>query len=452
MQPDPFPRPHRLRRCAAAGLAIAVIGLGAATATDAQPSEPTASSAAATAADRVVLEQWNNLAQAETILTRPTAHGQTRAIAMVQGAVYDAVNAIDRGRAPYLVDVDALDVDPAASYGAAIATASHHVLVGVVAAPRVAALDLAYSDTLAAIDDGPAEDEGVRAGEAAAAAMLAARADDGFLASFDFGPHIGTGPGQWNPTGLDPDPWVGNLEPFLIDRPDQFRSEGPLDVTSAAYAEEYNEVKRLGAIDSSVRTEDQTNAAIFWQSAPAAFWNRLARDLSGAHGLDAVDEARFLAIVNLSAADGAIACWNDKYYWDFWRPVTAIRTGETDGNLLTQGDPSWTPLFDPSTAVTGPPLGNPPFPDHPSGHACVSGAVLTSMRDFLGTDKVAFDLYSGRFPGAPRHFERFSHALREIIDARVWAGVHFRTADVQGAVIGKKVAHVVERDYFQPVD
>jgi hypothetical protein len=345
-----------------------------------------------------------------------------------------------------------LNVDPSASYGAAIATAAHHVLVGVVEASRVAALDVAYSDTLAAIDDGFPEDEGVRAGEAAAAAMVAARTGDGFLAPFDFAPHIGTGAGEWNPTALDPDPWVGYLKPFLIDRPDQFRSDGPNDVTSAAYAEDYNEVKRLGAINSSVRTADETNAAIFWQFAPAAFWNRLTRELSGARGLDAVDEARLLAIVNLSAADGAIACWNDKYHWDFWRPVTAIRAGETDGNPRTEGDPAWTPLFDPSTVVTGPPLGNPPFPDHPSGHACVSGAVLTSMRDFFGTDKVAFDLHSGRFPGAPRHFERFSHAIREIIDARVWGGIHFRTADVQGSVIGKKVAHVVGRDYFQPVD
>jgi hypothetical protein len=452
MQPDPSPRPPRLRRGIAAGLAFVMVCLGAATATEAQPGEPASTSVAPSAADRTVLEQWNALAQAETLLTRPTAHGQTRAIAMVQGAVYDAVNAIDRGRAPYLLDVDALDVDPEASYGAAAATAAHHVLVGVVAAPRVAALDLAYSQTLAGIDDGVAQDEGVRAGEAAAAAMLAARTDDGFLAAFDFAPHIGTGPGEWNPTALDPDPWVGDLEPFLIDRPDQFRSEGPLDVTSAEYAEEYDEVKRLGAIDSSVRTADQTSAAIFWQFAPAAFWNRLTRDLASAHGLDAVEEARLLAIVNLTAADGAISCWNDKYYWDFWRPVTAIRSGDADGNPLTVGDPAWTPLFDPSTVVTGAPLSNPPFPDHPSGHTCLSGAVLTSMRDFFGTDKVAFDVHSGRFPGTPRHFERFSHALREIIDARVWAGVHFRSADVQGSVIGKKVAQVAKRDYFQPVD
>lgn len=451
MQTDSSPRPRRRRTCIAVALTLVLSCLSVATATQAQPAGPTAAGAAPTNADRAVLEQWNALAQAETILTRPTAHGQTRAIAMAQGAVYDAVNAIDRGRAPYLVDVDGLEVAPDASYGAAIATAAHHVLVAVVAAPRVAALDLAYSQTLAAIDDGTAEDEGVRAGEAAAAAMLGARTGDGFLDSFDFAPHIGTGPGQWNPSGLDPDAWVGYLEPFLIDRPDQFRSEGPLDVTSAAYAEEYDEVKQLGAINSSVRSPDQTSAAIFWQFAPAAFWNRLARDLSGVHGLDAVDEARLLAIVNLSAADGAIACWNDKYHWDFWRPVTAIRTGDTDGNPLTEGDPAWTPLFDPSTAVTGAPLGNPPFPDHPSGHTCLSGAVLTAMRDFLGTDKVAFDVHSGRFPGAPRHFERFSQALREIIDARVWAGVHFRTADMQGAVIGKKVAHVVKHDHFQPV-
>jgi hypothetical protein len=433
------------------GVAAAMICLGAASGAAAVRGAEPVAAAVPRAVDATVLNQWNVVAQAETLLTRPSSHGQARAIAMVQGAVYDAVNAIDRGHQPYLVDVAALDIAGDASYGAAIATAAHHVLVGIVAAPRVAALDTTYAATLAAIADGPAEDEGVRAGAAAAAAMLAARVGDGYMAPFDFSTHVGTGPGEWNPTALDPDPWVGQLAPFLINSADQFRSEGPNDLTSAAYAEEYDEVKRLGAINSTARTADQTTAAIFWQFPPAALWNRLTRDLSGTHGLDAVAEARLLAMVNLSAADAAISCWNDKYYWDFWRPVTAIRAGDTDGNPLTVGDSTWTPLFDAATPVTGAALGNPPFPDHPSGHTCLTGAVLNTMRGFFGTDKVAFDMHSGRFPGAPRHFGRFSDAMKEVIDARVWAGVHFRTADVQGSVIGKKVAQLVERDYFQPL-
>jgi hypothetical protein len=398
-----------------------------------------------------VLNDWNVIAQGQTITLRPTAHGQTRGIAMVQGAVYDAVNAIDRGYQPYLLDVDALGIQPWASRDAAIAAAAHDVLVAIVAPAQVAGLDAAYSATLAGIPDGPLEDEGVEAGEAAAAAMLAFRRNDGFLAPFAF--DIGPDPGDWRPVtpaALDPDAWVGSMKPFLIESPSQFRTEGPLALTSAAYAEEFDEVKELGSLNSTTRTPDQTTAAIFWQFAPTVFWNRLARDLSAARGVSVVDEARLLAMINLAAVDGAIGCWNDKYYWNFWRPLAAIREADTDGNPATIADPSWKPLFDPTTA-TVPPLSTPPFPDHPSGHGCVSGAVLQTFQAFFGTDKVAFDMFSGRFPGVPRHFERFSHALKEIIDARVWGGIHFRTADVQGAVLGNKVAHWLEKHYFQPV-
>jgi hypothetical protein len=367
--------------------------------------------------------------------------------------VYDAVNAIDRGHEPYLLDVAEVGAPADASYGAAIATAARDVLM-TIAPASVAAVDAAYQNTLSGIPDGPSEDAGVAVGAAAAAAMLGDRVGDGFLAPFDFGPHMGTAPGMWRPTGLDPDPWVGYLKPFLMSSPDQFGTAGPHALTSDAYTKEFNEVKRLGSLTSNRRTPDQTMAALFWQSPPAIFWNSLARDLSSRHGLDAVDEARLLALVNLTAADGGIACWNDKYRWNFWRPVTAIRDAGIDGNPDTVADPGWTPLFDGATA-TFPPLvnpPNPPFPEHPSGHGCVSGAALHTMRMFFGTDRIGFDVFSVRFPGQARHFDRFSHALKEIIDARVWGGIHFRTADVQGAVIGRSVAQLGANSYFQAVE
>lgn len=404
-----------------------------------------------TAADSAVLNQWNAIAQAQTIALRPTAHGQSRGIAMVQGAVYDAVNAIDRGYQPYLLDVVDLDIDPSASYSAAIATAAHHVLVEIVDATQVPTLNVTWADNLAAIADGPSEDEGVAAGAAAAQAMIDFRENDGFLDPFVF--DIGTEPGDWRPTtptALDPDAWVGNLKPFLIETPDQFRSRGPNRLNSGIYTREFNEVKELGSLTSTTRTADQTTAAIFWQAPPIALWNPLFRNLSTEHEFDAVEEARLLAMINLAAADAAIACWNDKYYWNFWRPIAAIREADTDGNRHTIADPAWQSLFDPSTETT-PPLGTPPFPDHPSGHGCLSGAVLNTARDFFGTDRVAFDVNSGRFPGQPRQFERFSDAIDEIIDARVWGGIHFRTADEQGAFIGKQVAHWIDHHYFQPV-
>jgi hypothetical protein len=429
------------RRCSACAWLIAVFAL-----------------AAPGVAQADVLNDWNVIAQGQTIPLRPTAHGQSRGIAMVQGAVYDAVNALDPDYQPYLLNLAALDAKPSGSPDAAIATAARDVLVEIVAPAQVAGIESAYTTTMAAILDGPAKDEGVRVGAAAADAMLAAREDDGFMASFIF--TIGLEPGNWRPVGfsvfppalgaLDPDAWVGNLEPVLIKSPAQFRSDGPNPLTSAAYAEEFNEVKEVGALNSTTRTMDQTTAAIFWQFAPIAFWNRLARDLSAEHGVAVADEARLLAMVNLAAADGAIACWNDKYYWNFWRPRAAIREADTDGNPATVADPTWESLFH-SSIPTTPALGTPPFPDHPSGHGCLSGAVLHTFREFFGTDKVPFNMHSGRFPGQPRHFNRFSHALKEIIDARIWGGIHFRTADVQGAVMGKKVAHWLRKHYFQPV-
>jgi hypothetical protein len=372
-------------------------------------------------------------------------------MAMVQGAVYDAVTAIDRSHAAYLVDVEALDVARWASTDAAIATAAHDVLHGIAPSELWAGLDTAWSNTLANVPDGPAEDEGVRAGRAAASAMLADRVGDGFMAPWTF--VIGTEAGDWRPatpTALDPDPWVARLKPFLMRAPDQFRTEGPNALTSAAYTKDFNEVKSVGALNSTARTADQTTAAIFWQFPPAALWNGLARDLITGRALGTADSARLLAMLDLATADAAIACWSDKYRWNFWRPIAAIREADTDGNPRTVADPGWRSLFDPDTQ-TSPPLTIPAFPEHPSGHGCVTGAAVNTVRTFFGTDKIAVDIRSGRFPGVPRHFDRLSLVVKEVIGARVWGGIHFRTADVQGTVLGRKVVRWMHHHYFQPV-
>jgi hypothetical protein len=405
-----------------------------------------------------VVGDWNAIAQAETVLLRPSAHGQARGIAMVEGAVYDAVNAIDRGHEPYLIDLAQVGAQPWVSQDAAAATAAYRVLRAITPSARHAGLDVAYTATLAGIPNGPLEQGGVAAGEAAAAAMLAARANDGFLAVFT--PVIGTDPGDWRPLGwptapaFDPDGWVGNLKPFLIESPSQFRSRGPLPITSRAYARELWEVRELGALNSTRRTADQTAAAVFWQFAPIALWNPLARALADRYDLDTADQARLYAIVNLASADAATACWNDKYHWSFWRPIAAIREADTDGNFATIGDPSWQPLFVPSVQ-TAPPLATPPFSDHPSGHGCLTGAVMDTMADFFGTDEVPVTIVSGRslngVPIPPRHFARFSDVTAEVIEARIWGGIHFRTADVQGTVIGRQVADWLQAHYFRPL-
>ena len=249
----------------------------------------------------------------------------------------------------------------------------------------------------------------------------------------------------------DPAPWVGFVKPFLVPDVEMLRTEGPNALTSAAYAEEFNEVE-VGSLTSTKRTADQTAAAVFWQD--GTIWNGVLRSLTTSEDLDIADSARLLAEANLAGADGSIGCWNDKAYWSFWRPITAIREAGRDGNPATEPDPNWVPLFDPTIPVSGAPLVTPGFPDHPSGHGCISGAIARTLRAFFGTDKMEFTAVSPKCsptPCPPRSYSRFSDALKEIIDARVWGGIHFRTADVQGAVLGKKVAHWLKKHYFKPV-
>jgi hypothetical protein len=391
---------------------------------------------------------WNAIATTAIVTNAgQPPHSSTLSFAMVQGAVYDAVNAIDRGHRPYLVVAPA---NPSDSKEAAAATAGFRVLGGLFPS-QLSTLRPLYDASLAAVPDGPGKNGGIAAGEAAAAAMLADRANDGRNAPFTF--PIGSEPGAWRPAppafALDPAPWVGNVRPFLVPSAATIRSDPPNPLTSSAYAEDFNEVKRLGSLASTTRTTDQTEAAIFWQDHGPALWNRVMRALSSSRGLDIADTARLFASANLASADGAIGCWESKYHWKFWRPVTAIREAQSDGNPATESDPGWTPLFDPATPQFGTPLGTPGFPDHPAGHGCISGAIVNTLQGFFGTDKVAFSAFSNR-TRTTRSYDRLSQALKEIIDARVWGGIHFRTADVQGAVLGDKVAHWLAKHYFQP--
>jgi hypothetical protein len=376
--------------------------------------------------------------------------------AMVQGAVYDAVNAIDRGHRPYLVQPNA---NPTDSKEAAAATASFRVLVGFPDLPglfpaQLPTLQPQYDAYIANLPDNPpgSRAAGVTIGETTARAMLEERINDG-----RFGPPpqlYPPAPGIWRPTppnfANDPAPWVGNVLPFLVPSVEMLRTDGPNALTSADYAEDFNEVKELGSLTSITRTADQTDAAIFWQDHAVALWNRIFRTLATSQGLDIVESARLFAMENLAAADSQIGGWNDKYYWQSWRPITAIREADTDGNPATEADPTWLPLFDPATAVCHPPLlVTPPFPEHPSGHACATSAFVHALQEFFRSDRIGFSAFSNK-SCTTRSFDRFSHALKEVIDARVWAGIHFRTADTQGAVLGRKVAHYMTRHYFQP--
>src|SRR6184192_757296 len=317
---------------------------------------------------------WNLIASTAIVTNAgQPPHVSVLSFAMVQGAVYDAVNAIDRGHRPYLVHPPS---NPTDSKEAATAAAAFRVLVGFFP-DQLATLQPLYDAYIAALPDNPPESKaaGIAIGEATASAMLTARMNDGRFGPTPTPYPSPAPPGIWRPTPPnflnDPAAWVGNVLPFIVPNAEMLRTDGPNDLTSGEYAEDFNEVKELGSLTSTTRTPDQTDAAIFWQDHAMALWNRIFSTLAVSQNLNIVDSARLFAMENLAAADASIGCWNDKYYWQFWRPITAIREADTDGNPDTQADPTWLPLFDPATPVCNPPpLVTPPFPDHPSGHAC----------------------------------------------------------------------------------
>jgi hypothetical protein len=375
-------------------------------------------------------------------------------LALVQGAVYDAVNAIDRRHQSYL---GGLSAPSTASKAAAVAQAAHDVLVGLmpVTAPAVKTrVDDMLAASLSQIDDGSAKAQGIEVGAAAAAAMLAARATDG---RFDVEPfQTSDQVGKWRlvgPLNANVFGQFATVTPLTLESNDQFRTEGPitLDITGSAYAAEFNEVKALGAQTGSSRTPEQTLLAGFVFANPVVYMNKGLRDIATAQGLSTADEARLFAQTSFASADALIACWNDKRYWLSWRPQTAIREAASDGNPATVADPSWTSLFP-----------TPGYPDQPSGYNCYTQGLWYSARLFFGSDRMDFQLTSPGaptsptvpvpVPGSTRTYTRFSDVARDTIEGRILTGFHFRTADVAGAWIGKKVAQWVDKHEFQPID
>ena len=378
---------------------------------------------------------WNAYAQdAIYEVARQPPYVTGRSFAMVQGAVYDAVNAI--AGTPYEPYLLAPRTRGGESVDAAVAAAAYGVLVSLFPA-QAETLRARYDSALAAVRDGRAKRGGIAVGAATAAAMIAARRDDGA-----FGPAawvVGTGPGQWRPTPpafAQDGAWVGDLKPFVIPRADAFRTAGPPALTSAAWARDFNEIKALGAVDSTVRTPDQTASAIWWHDRRLTEWE-IKRQLAGATRLSPLQAARMFAMADIANADSLTACINEKRFWSFWRPVTAIPLADTDGNPATTADPAWLPL-----------LVTPPFPDYTSGHTCSTSAIMAALTAFYGRDDLSFSAYSAD-SGTTRHFTSFSQALTEVVGARIWGGVHYREADVQGVKIGNGVARYVLTHEFQ---
>ena len=369
-----------------------------------------------------------------------------RSAAIVQAAVFDAVNGIEGHYTPMHV---AANAPAGASKRAAVVQAAYATLVALFP-PQALKFDQLRTVSLTEIASGPAAENsesiqrGIEWGQTVADAILAWRGTDGFSKTQP--PYLGgPAPGQWRPTppafapGLAPQ--LAQTTPWALASPSQFRPAGPASLTSAQYTTDFNETKSMGSSSSTLRTADETLYVQFWNStSPAGFFDPVATSLSAERHLTLSENARLLALLNISLADAVIGCWDAKYTYSSWRPITAIQLAGTDGNPDTAADPSWTPLI-----VT------PPFPEYPSAHSCVSGAATAVLSSFFG-ENTAFSVSSAGMPGVMRYFSSFSAAIEEIKNARVFGGIHFRTACNDGQTLGTAVGGYVVHHALLPVD
>jgi PAP2 superfamily protein len=367
--------------------------------------------------------------------------------AIVQLAIYDAVESIDGRYQPFYAYVPGAS----GSMSAATARAGRDALIGLFPA-QSAAIDADYQQYLVSNSLDPL-DPGIAVGAQAAANVLALRSADGRFPPNQTPFVGGTAIGQWRPTpsylpGPPPSfapgvtPWLANVTPFAMNTGSQFRVDPPPDLTSDTWAEDYNEVQAFGALNSTVRTPEQTDIGYFWADSGPALWQNAMRYIARTYLHNIGDSARMFALGDVAVADAQIACWDSKYFYDRWRPITAIRLGDQDGNAATELDANWQPL-----------INTPNFSEYPSGHASVSGAVSRVLRLFFGTDDVTFQMMTTN-PNAQqktRTFARFSQAEDEVIDARVYVGIHFRTSDRAARAQGLQVANWVFKNYFRPI-
>jgi hypothetical protein len=361
---------------------------------------------------------------------------------IVHVAIYDAALAIDGGYRPYAIALHA----PDASRGAAIATAAFLTLLDLPAlgiGGNVLILATDYDAFMATIPDGTAKDRGFRIGLQVADAVLNLRGNDGLETNptvADLDPPA-SGPGIWQPAagavlGLR----LPGVRPLALTSASQFRPDGPPSLASQAWAEDFDQVKALGRIDSTTRTAEQTTEARFWTDHDIRQWNDGLLGLAAARGLDQLQTARMLAMAHVSGGDAMIACFDAKYHFWFWRPFQAIPLADTDGNPATVADATWLPLGT-----------TPNFPEYPSAHACHSGAVVAALDAFFETDRVSLTLHS-RATGTTQTSARLRDVVKDVDWARVEVGFHFRSSDLAGSNLGRTVGRYVADHLFQPLN
>jgi hypothetical protein len=382
-----------------------------------------------------VVVNWDGIAST-TIVTNAKEASVASGVwfAYVHLAVFDAVNAIDHRFQPYLFTAN----PPAgANKDAAAVAAAHRVLVYYFP-PQQSGLDLQFTLSIAAISDTPANiSAGLAVGEASAQALIAARTNDGLFAKVPYNPPAG--PGFWLPTppafGPPLTPWLGQMMPFTMSGAAQFLpDEGPDALDSQQWIDDYNQVMTLGAINSTIRTPKQTEIGLFWTEHTGQQYARAFRNLATQKGLSTSDAARLMAMLWAGYADAGIGCWNAKFTFSFWRPVTAIQAG--GGNPALTANPNWLPL-----AKT------PSHPEYPAAHGCVTGAVSTILAGYFGTPNLSFSVDS-KVTNTIHNFTSTTDLVQEVENARIYAGFHYHHSVIQGRVLGLRVGHQLMQRYF----
>lgn len=382
---------------------------------------------------------WNAIGVNTSAAAGNSPAQQGRAAAILHAAIFDAVNAIDGRYTPYAVRPP---VAQPASQEAAAAAAAYGVL-GRLFPGRKPALDEHYAASLAQIPDGDAKQNGIAVGEFVAAEMVALRSADGSApAPYTLPP---SGLGVWRPTAPAPpaSPWWGNVMPFVLESATQFHVPPPPELTSAEYAEDVNEVKAYGRATGSLRTADQTELARFWSESGTLQWNRIARALAAERQLGLAENARLFALLNMASSDASVVVFETKYRFNFWRPVHAMRESDgavqyDDGNPDTTPDPTFTPL-----------LATPNHPEYLSGHCIASAASAEVLTQFFG-EHAAFSTTSTSLPGVVRSYQSLWDAAREVVDARVFGGIHFRRTCVLSNEVGRRIGKLAMKNYLRP--
>jgi hypothetical protein len=435
-----------------AALAVALLAIAlAAGPAEARPGHsPRAGGAKPAPVPATAVLDWNATAVA-TVRGAMPAKFQLESdlyMAYVQASVYDAVVSIDGRYEPY--HAFASPVSPrGASIPAAVAAAAYTALVYYFP-PQAATLLTTYTAYLAGLPSA-GQAAGVAIGQAAANDIIAARTGDGRDAVIST--PYGAGPimaGVWVFAPLPSlqsaqTPWLAFMRPLMLQSPSQFRVGPPPSLTSHRYTRDLNEIQAYGSATSTVRTAEQTAIAQFWNANATSQTNGMMAGVVSGHGMDAVDAARAFAIANMVDTDAGIACWDSKYHYTFWRPVTAIQHADIDGNPGTTADPAWTPL-----------LVTPNHPEYPAAHGCVTAAESVFLTSILHTSNIQVDIKGNVGGGVPnldatRHYATASDLRREIVNARVWAGLHFRNSANVGVWLGKAVARYALDHYFQPI-